>query len=969
MKRRPSIYIGLGGTGIKAIAKTKELYEQEYGVGNIPPEISFLAIDFDVTEPQKIQQTDLSGDYLALVSSVNPQQHYKIRKDQYNEYGWMFSSNSSYIDSRISNGAKQVRTTGRLYTEIVLQQIKTRIRTCYTNVKNIANARGISNVDIHLAMSMAGGTGAGSFLTLALLINQMYGSDVNLYGYGVLHGVFRTMDPSGVKTPRVITNAIASVVDLDYLQHASTENPIYVELGSDTHRLETHLFKEFYIVDNVTENDKIVKTCEQLCEVIGTCLYVSGSNLGNEKDSLASNIGWKEGNYTVRTKQGWVYGLGACQVVYKGEELATTYAHKAARELIRKMLQKSADVEQAALDWTEVQNIREDGDQYNLLIDSIFPPARIASLRIPLLDVRNTDPANMDIVTRELETYSPEFPTEEILKARRGNICSTLKQKIAEYLAVENGIGDALAFLASLKSRCQTYKREMDEEKAQFMKLADDELNKLNANGWRQYEAEKKGLIAIRRNEKNQELLDDIIGRPVLSIRKKKHEAKRREEAAKIFIGLIEEIENLEVMVDSIKGKLEAVDVIFNQKVESLQRDTTSSLVFEYDLSYSDRVNMRVYTDEIQVSDFMAYLKKPLLEVVVENLDDMLINFSKTLPKAVEYKEKHILNVIDNLPEADYEKLKSEMYEKSSLLLKVDGRGQAIEGIPVRDKMMNCFMIASHGTDGQKTRFENDKYFLPQIVEKEFPKIKSEVMKQKLIFYRVSGAIIPYCIGAFDEYTVKKEYEEFVRSSLASGSLTYNPHFDSKLFADMVKTNFKLMPEMKDEALFYWVCGHIFGWPIVEIERIMKADGSAEEGTESAEHTKYIACIKQKYYYWDDEKPAGRLQKWQLLDDGVGTSKRNIAFNYFRTVVLPKMKESLRALITKKVQEKGDEFYNYKVDAIIDGGIENYINKLVCANKNSSTYFSRVDAEVELIQNEFDYISRSLKNALSNLIR
>ncbi len=967
MARRPSIYIGLGGTGIKAIAKTKKLYEEEYGVGNIPPEISFLAIDFDETEPQKIQITDLSGDYLALVSAVNPQEHYRVRNEQYNEFGWMFPGNSAYIDTRIANGAKQVRTTGRLYTEIVLQQIQTRIRACYTSIQNIANARGIRNVDIHLAMSMAGGTGAGSFLTLALLINQMYGGNVNLYGYGVLHGVFRTMDPSGAKTPRVITNAIASVVDLDYLQHASPTNPIYVELGPDSHKLEAPLFKEFYVIDNVTENEKIVKTCEQLCEVIGTCLYVSGSELGHNKDSLASNIGWTNGNFNVQTKRGWVYGLGACQVVYKGEELSETYAHKAARELIRKMIQRSADVEQSALDWTEAQNIREDGDQFNLLIDTILPPAKIAALRIPLLDVKNSDPANKGVVIKELETYSPDFPAEEALKTRIEDLCKTLQEKIAEYLTVENGVGDALVFLASLKSRCKGYKVEMDTEKAHFVKLAETEYEKYDASAWKTYESEKKGPLTIRRDEKNQELLDDIIGRPVLSIRKHKHEAKRREEAAKIFVSLIEEIEKLEDKVGAIKSKIESIDSTFAQKVESLQRDTTSSLVFEYDLSYSDRVKMRVNNEEIQVAEFIASLSSPLMDIDIANLDDLILNYSRNLANAIEYKEKRILDVIANLPDEDYEKLKAEMYEKSSLLLKVDGRGQAIERVPVRDRMVNCFMIASYDNNGQRTRFEDDQYFLPQVVDKEFTKLNSEVMKQKLICYRVSGAIIPYCIGAFDEYTMRKEYEEFIQKSLASGSQTYNAHFDAKLFGDMVKNNFKLKPEMKDEALFYWVCGHIFGWPIVETERIMKADGSAEEGTENVEHTKYVACIKQKYYYWDDEKPAGKLQKWQLLDDGGGTSKRNNAFNYFKTIVLPKMKESMHTLVVKNVHEKGIEYYNYKVDSIIGGGIEDYINKLVCANKNSSTYFARVDAEVELIQKEFDYICRSLKNALSNL--
>lgn len=42
---KPTIYLGLGGTGNLAISFAKRLYEEEYGKGNIPSEIAFLAVD------------------------------------------------------------------------------------------------------------------------------------------------------------------------------------------------------------------------------------------------------------------------------------------------------------------------------------------------------------------------------------------------------------------------------------------------------------------------------------------------------------------------------------------------------------------------------------------------------------------------------------------------------------------------------------------------------------------------------------------------------------------------------------------------------------------------------------------------------------------------------------------------------------------------------------------------------------
>lgn len=970
MAIRPSVYIGLGGTGIKAIAQTKKLYEEEFG-GKIPPEVAFLGIDFDNKQAvDKDLPADVSGDYLQLVSAVNPAEHYRVGHEQNNQFNWMFSGNSSFIDKNIMNGAKQVRTTGRLYTEIVLNQIKARIQVCYNKVQSIAKARGFNQpVDIHLAMSVAGGSGSGSFLTIAMLIDQMFHSDVNMYGYAVLHGVFRTMDPMGTKTPRVITNAYSAILDLDYFMHASNDNPVEVSLGPVKHVMKEPIFKEFYVIDNVTENGKVVENCKQLCEVIGTCLYVSGNELGNNKDSLASNIGWSSGgNFNIQTKKGWVYGLGACQVVYRGDLLAETYSYKAARELIRKMTQTSADVAQKALAWTETAGIREDGDKYNMLIDSILAPAKIAGIPMPLLDVKSSDAANQGIVNKVLDEFIPEMPGADEMKKRTDELCGLLRTKVNSFLSQENGVGDSLEFLSSLKKRCIGYKQEMSDEMALFTKKADENKLLLDSK-WKEYEREKKtGIFVSKKDEKNQQLLDELIGMTVQEMRKNKHEAKRREEAYNVFSSLISAIEVLEDKITQIQNRLKALSAGYETQLEDLQKEKASSLVFEYDLSYSDRVNMVVNSDEILVPEFIESLGADLCDINVDDLGQKLVAYTSRLSKAQEYKEKLIMNVVESLSDADYETLKNEIYEKSSLLLRLDGRGQQIGGYPARDKMVSNYMIAHYGEEDTLSRFEQDEYFLQNVVSKEWAKSTSDVMKQKIIFYRVDGAIIPYCIGAFDEFTVKTEYEDRIVAAMSSGSTTFNPHFDAEIFADMKKNDFKLKPEMKNEAMFYWVCGQIFGWSkIMEGVREMKKDEKgnilAEDNVTLTEHSKYIACIKSKYYFWDDDALAGKNDKWVPLDN---TSRRDTAFNYFKTVVLPQKKELFNTLI-KQEFNKQQMYWKGNIDRYAAEGLASYINSIVCSNKSSVTYFSSESGEIKLIQQEFEFLSKSLYNALVSL--
>lgn len=973
--RRPSIYIGLGGTGIKAIAQTKKLYEDEFGIGNIPPEIAFLGIDFDNKSVEENLPTDVKGDFLQLVTAVNPREHYRVQHEQYNEFNWMFPSNTSYIDEKVYNGAKQVRTTGRLYTEIVLQQIRARLTKCFQQVQSIANARGYNQpVDVHLSMSVAGGTGAGSFLTIALLVDQLKESlgPMNLYGYAVLHGVFRAMDTMGNKTPRVITNSYSAIMDLDYLLHASDDNPVEVMLGFERRRLTSPIFKEFYVIDNVTTTHKVVEKCQQLCEVLGTCLYVSGNEIGNDKDSAASNVGWREGGFNVLTKKGWVHGLGACQVVYKGKELADTYAYKAAKELVRKMLQEGEDISQKALDWTEEVKVREDGATYNMLIDSILDPTVITKIKMPLLDVKASESANQGVVMKDIDTYVPEMPTVDELQKRTDSLCESVKSRIDGYLAGENGVGNAVAFLASLKRRCQGYKNEMASEMAVFTKKADERLEAL-PKAWKEYDADKKGALTFKRDEKNQELLEDYVGRPVIAIRKDRHEAKRREHAYNIFGSLITYIESLENKVNDLAQKLKALVANYEEELEQRQRETKSSLIFEYDLSYKDRVNMSVDSSEIIVSEFTASLGKSLLEVDVESLGTKIYSYTEKLPKADSYRNKLIMDVIDDMSDDEYKHLVSEIEVLSGLLLRLDSRGQTIEGVSVVDKMVSSYMIASYGTENIQSRFQRDPYFLSNVTDKSWPKSTAEVMKQKVIFYRVGGAILPYCIGAFDPFTVNTEYERQIQQAMAPGAIKFNPHFDAEIFAKMKSTDFKLKPEMQNEAMFYWVCGQIFGWDaIAEQTREMKKDDKGfilaeDRGRgEVVEHSKYISCIKGTYYFWDEEAMAGKMKKWNPID-GAGTSRRDKAFNYFKTVILPQKKNLFYNLIKSQFAKFGNEKWRNDIEGLASEGLDDYINKLLCTNKSSVTYNSSESGEIKLIREEFDYLSKSLYNSLLNL--
>lgn len=970
---RPSIYIGLGGTGILAISQTKKMYEEEFGVGNIPRQIAFIAIDFDKTAPKDPKlATDISTDFMQIPTGIDPRGFYETGKEQ-GEYKWMFPNNTGYIAPRIEDGASQVRTTGRLYTELVYAHIDARIRNCFNRVQNIANETTGGIVDVHMAMSIAGGTGAGSFMTVAHIIKEAYPTSVNLYGYGVNYGVFRAMDVTGTKTPRVVSNAYSAIMDIDYTMHATPSEPKALVLNNEEKSIRAPFFETFYVIDNKTNQGSVVNSVKELCEVVGTSMYLSGNKLGNNIASIASNVGWQNGSYDIKNKKGWVHGLGACQIVYKGEELASVYKHKIAKVLIQKITSQGYDIDQEAINWTmhsDVQ-IREDGEQFNQLIDSIFQSSAITRLGEPALDINDTDSKTKVNADEYVDDLS-NFTSEEKINARKASISVLLNKEVEEYLKKTNGVGNVIAFLTKLKALCAQYKGEMQEEYLAIEKGISALRTKLDA-GYKEYEDKRNSFTwKFRSTESKESILEECITVTAHNMLKEKFEAQRRRVAESIFNDLIDEIDKLKVKAENTLNNLNNIVTSYNNELEALQKDTASALQFEYDLSQTERVNMTLSEEEINnlsVATFVSTLDRPITEYRMEELSEAILAYTNTLERTKKYRETLVLDVIDGLSQEEWENLTETITCKSALLLDINNRGQRVNGSPANQKMVSNFMVAYYGEDNTtQTRFQTDPAFMHNVLHKHWVPMDTEIMKQRVIFYRVDGAIIPYCLNEFPDHVLSNEYEKVVRNKN-----TFNPHYDKNVYDWMLKNDFKLKPEMSNEAMFYWVCGHIFGWDdIIESERIMERNDKGEvvkqQSTELRPHRKYISCQNGSYFYWDEEAmPRPGTKKWVPLEQS-GTKRRDTAFNYFKTQVLPIKKEIFHDLIKGEVSSKGIAYYNGIVDNIVRAGIDDYINLLVCSNMNSITYSQKGNGgELEAIMAEFEYLSKDLKNTLSNL--
>ena len=982
---RPTIYIGLGGTGIRAIAQTKKMYEDAYGVGKIPAQVAFIAVDFDLAAPSdKSLATNIAPDFLSLNILANPQQFY-VEGTKQSDYKWVFKGNGRFIGKQIAEGASQVRTTGRFYTEMVLDKIRQRIKYAWQQVNSVAKVTQkvdkTAAVDIHIVMSLAGGTGCGSFLNVAEMIRNTWPTQAHIIGYGVLHGVFCTMDPSRNKTPRVVANAYSAVMDLDYLMSASTDNPIACTINGNEQQLISPIYDEFFVIDNNTEHGHVLTDIKQVCEVLGISLFASGDDMGSKVRSVLNNKSWTNGEFNISPKVGWVQSLGACKIVYKGEQLATIYGYKAAMELIRSIRQEGAEAQQFAQKWTEEAGVREDGDKYNMLIDSIVEPKTIEGLKPAMVDAKSTEAENKSLITSYINNMA-DIPADARIKEMMEEKQQSLVAKIKSLLSVENGVGNSRIFLESLIRLCEKYRLEMINE-ADQLNITLEGKSALLEKATKEYEEYCSKARLFQSVTARQELLDKMA-KIAKDIRKINYEIKRREIARDIFIYLVKEAGELSRKIDTLDELLKNLNTEYSLALTELQNTNASSLVFEYDLSADERLNMTL-KDDVSLASLLVSLPASLLDLDIENqLRPAIEQYVSTLPQVIAYRERRITDVIEELSKEDYEELKFKINVLSSRLLRIDDRGlieRTKKKMPSEMMVQNYFLSVydpENAVEGDedarpKTRLELDDEFAKSVnLKKEFLVTDLAMLRQQMIIFRADCAVLPYCIDAFDPWTIKDEYEPLILEAAQAGSTVFNPHFDQLIYDNMKMTDFKLKPEILNEAMFYWVCGHLFGWvDVTEKAYAMEKDDLSKastkiSGKEVVTHPKYIRFDKKVYYVWREDRNGENGQKWYPIG-GISTDNRQSAFNNFKGVDFPQIRTLLHDKLVADIQSRGEAYYEALVQTVIDGNFDDYIDHIMCTDKSSSTYKSQRKQELDQINEEWNYIKTNLLNTLKNL--
>jgi hypothetical protein len=330
IEARRTVIIGLGGTGKQTLHYMRRLFLDRYGAATLP-HVAMVAIDtdssklkLDKTQYDEFDKEVAFDNELVVTPLDNPLSNIRANRALYPHISaWLDPALDKH--GSLGEGAGQVRAYGRTAFFMHFDAIEKAISKAYADVCSDTaakaardqfgiNVRQNSNISTWVIFSVAGGTGAGMFIDVSFLAQQISQS----HGQGgvkpnaiiLLPTAFSADLPRNISARdeyRIFANGYAALMELESYNypHATTANgqPSNIfraqwdKNSRSTVEFQGPVFENTWLVDNApsgtaesgsggnVNGDKM-----SLCHMMAEWLFVqSASSMADAMDTLHSN--------------------------------------------------------------------------------------------------------------------------------------------------------------------------------------------------------------------------------------------------------------------------------------------------------------------------------------------------------------------------------------------------------------------------------------------------------------------------------------------------------------------------------------------------------------------------------------------------------------------------------------------------------------------------------------------------------
>lgn len=819
-KIKRCLFVGLGGTGMRSLLNAKKLLMETYG--EVPPMIGFLGVDTDRGVYDKSLDSKVGPVRLTPMEqmSIGMQQGAATQIYSHNKehFSWIPEENVYALDTLSLLGAGQIRTNGRFAFIANYQAVEAKVKDVVGSISKAEFAYnpnyeliGSGQVEIHIAFSVCGGTGCGTFLDMAYLLRRVVPS-AKIVGYAVLPEVFDAMISNVAEKSFIFPNAFGALQDLDWAMHFSTAggqkfNMDYVNRQYDA---VGRPFNSFYFVSNQNANGDTYLQANQLSEMVSLAMVTSAGELSGALASVSDNLEKviQEGAMNIYNKTAWVAGLGVCEILFRGKALREAYAIKVERRLITRLLSNNrTDVATLVDNWIDSPNvhIRENGGSaHDDVIDFLLP--RNPRVKLQGINNKQNPKPETDGYLSSSNVTPPAGELQAKAQELSDRVSGELRKLVREQMAQECGVGLTLDLLSGISHQVDLFLDEMKQELDSLQKQQ-PRIEAAITTAQQMLQQAASGILAFLRSGEIEAKTKDLVTK-VTQAAVVQRDILRHQHAITFFNGLKAELLDQQRRVDNIKSLLKKVAADCDATIARNSNAASSTQTFQIDLS-EELLKTVTYDDEqIVVTDFLRTLPGIELsdfdQLTSDEVHQHLWHYAFHLPSARAKEETTLDSVINDMPTPAFRHLLDKAIKKSMPLLREDCGGDQIARMapPADSFYVGVGNLASsrlmaggqHETAGSKVTFRS---MLEGNASVHFANIGST---ERIIIFRQFGVIPAYAIDGIQYY--RQRYDMQPRRF----------HFDANIYRRQQGEEYDLKPKVAtDDSLDLWIMGLIFG--------------------------------------------------------------------------------------------------------------------------------------------------------------
>jgi len=592
---RPTVIIGLGGTGFGAVLKLKKNFIDTHGT--VPPIIRFLTID--TTENVEHSEKTRDGSPVTL----DPNEKFVVQIA--NPAGLLGGPNEHLEEwwprsipvGAIIAGAGQVRARGRLALFAKSSEIFSRIRNAIEGVRLLQTEKQthrdrflISNrggVEVYIVSSLAGGTGSGMFLDTAFIARSFLDSESNITGVLILPRIFT----GRAGTQLVQPNAYGALKEIEQFSRLGLDNNFRIRYGGQ-HEVEAKQppFDLLYLIDSMNEAGSGVREPSELLSLVAQGMHLQiGSQLGTDSANTVDNIKTHLNTAgTVRNRSPKYCSFGVATLTLPVRQYESLEID-AARQLLSDGLLNGvfADQEMEAEVVRFLQDHRLREDEVDDVIDALSEREGGGQMRFPMPPPSIKFDRTAQTMMKQLHVTHRSRMERNAAQGMEINYKRLLEES---QQAVDtwwqsainrpNGINYAQRFIDKLLVKLEWYQHMMETESR-------EEQAKMRALTFKPLEEqiEEAGGTWFRTEQRVQTACENYKG--LVDRESELHvQASRRERAAELYSAIRTRVENLAHQCARIRLNMDAASKLFEQSYLDASAQRTPESPFEHVLRF-----------------------------------------------------------------------------------------------------------------------------------------------------------------------------------------------------------------------------------------------------------------------------------------------------------------------------------------------------------------------------------------------